>query len=104
MPRKVLPRIDSVSPGDKPPSLRVRWQKDGESLIDVPAEIDARPALTATPAGVTVLAMSRVGILCALLIVGCVLMLAGCGGHAVLEQYYPPDQPSGNSHAGSGGA
>jgi Protein of unknown function (DUF2442) len=35
MPKKVLPRIAAVSPGDRPLTLRVRWQKDGESLIDV---------------------------------------------------------------------
>jgi DNA-binding transcriptional regulator YiaG len=41
MPRKVLPRIEAVSPGDKPLSLRVRWQKDGESLIDVSGIIES---------------------------------------------------------------
>jgi DNA-binding transcriptional regulator YiaG len=35
MPKKVLPRIAAVSPGDRPMTLRVRWEKDGESLIDV---------------------------------------------------------------------
>ena len=40
MPKKVLPRIEAVSPGDGPLSLRVRWQKDGESLIDVSGIIE----------------------------------------------------------------
>jgi DNA-binding transcriptional regulator YiaG len=41
MPKKVLPRIEAVSPGDEPLSLRVRWQKDGESLIDVSGIIES---------------------------------------------------------------
>jgi DNA-binding transcriptional regulator YiaG len=41
MPKKVLPRIEAVSPGDKPLTLRVRWQKDGESLIDVSGMIES---------------------------------------------------------------
>jgi len=41
MPKKVLPRIEAVSPGDTPLTLRVRWQKDGESLIDVSGLIES---------------------------------------------------------------
>jgi DNA-binding transcriptional regulator YiaG len=41
MPRKVLPRIDAVSPGDKKLTLRVRWQNGGESLIDVSGMIES---------------------------------------------------------------
>jgi DNA-binding transcriptional regulator YiaG len=41
MPRKVLPRIEAVSPGDKPLTLRVHWQKDGESVIDVSGMIES---------------------------------------------------------------
>jgi DNA-binding transcriptional regulator YiaG len=40
MPKKALPRIAAVSPGDKPLTLRVRWLRDGESLIDVSAMIE----------------------------------------------------------------
>lgn len=35
MPRKNLPRIVTVAPGDQPMALRVRWDKGEESLIDV---------------------------------------------------------------------
>lgn len=35
MPKKTLPRIASVAPGAKPMTLRVRWDKGEESLIDV---------------------------------------------------------------------
>ena len=41
MPKKVLPRIETVSPGDTPLTLRVRWQKHGESLIDVSGLIES---------------------------------------------------------------
>ncbi len=40
MPKKVLPRIADVSPGDRPLTLRVRWQRNGESLIDVSGMIE----------------------------------------------------------------
>jgi DNA-binding XRE family transcriptional regulator len=35
MPRKVLPRIHAVVPGEQPMTLRVRWDNGDESLIDV---------------------------------------------------------------------
>jgi hypothetical protein len=35
MPRKVLPLIAAVAPGEQPMTLRVRWDKGEESLIDV---------------------------------------------------------------------
>src|ERR1700691_6174643 len=35
MPRKVLPRIAAVTPSDEALTLRVRWDKGNESLIDV---------------------------------------------------------------------
>ena len=36
MPKKVLPRIEAVAPGDDPMTLRVRWQDGGEErVIDV---------------------------------------------------------------------
>jgi DNA-binding transcriptional regulator YiaG len=41
MPRKVLPRIEAVLPGDKKLTLRVRWQNGGESLIDVSGMIES---------------------------------------------------------------
>jgi len=35
MPRKILPRIVAVAAGEQPMTLRVRWDKGEESLIDV---------------------------------------------------------------------
>ena len=35
MPRKVLPRITAVTPDAAPMTLRVRWDKGDESLIDL---------------------------------------------------------------------
>src|SRR5262249_37107058 len=35
VPRKALPRIAAVTPGEQPMTLRVRWDKGAESLIDV---------------------------------------------------------------------
>lgn len=40
MPKKALPRIAAVSPGDKPLTLRVGWQSGGENLIDVAGMIE----------------------------------------------------------------
>lgn len=41
MPKKVLRRIETVSPGDKPLTLRVGWQKGGEDLVDVSGMIES---------------------------------------------------------------
>jgi DNA-binding XRE family transcriptional regulator len=35
MPKKVLPRIAAVRPGKSPFTLRVRWEKGEESLVDI---------------------------------------------------------------------
>jgi hypothetical protein len=35
MPRKSLPRIAEVTAGQRPFTLRIRWDKSGESLVDV---------------------------------------------------------------------
>ncbi|MGP0093355.1 MAG: helix-turn-helix domain-containing protein [Xanthobacteraceae bacterium] len=35
MPRKLLPRIAEVAVGKKPFTLHIRWDKGGESLVDV---------------------------------------------------------------------
>jgi hypothetical protein len=35
MPRKILPRITAVAPSERPLSLRVRWDKGEESVVDV---------------------------------------------------------------------
>jgi hypothetical protein len=35
MPRKVLPRIVAAAPGERPMTLRVRWDQGTESFIDV---------------------------------------------------------------------
>jgi DNA-binding transcriptional regulator YiaG len=41
MPRKVLPRITAVTPDAAPMTLRVRWDRGDESLIDVSAMIES---------------------------------------------------------------
>jgi DNA-binding XRE family transcriptional regulator len=41
MPRKILPRIVAVAPGDQFMTLRVRWDKGDESLIDVSGMIQS---------------------------------------------------------------
>ena len=41
MPRKVLPRIQAVAPGEQPMTLRVRWDSGEESLIDVSGMIQS---------------------------------------------------------------
>jgi DNA-binding XRE family transcriptional regulator len=34
MPRKILPRLVAVAPGERPMTLRVRWDNGAESLVD----------------------------------------------------------------------
>jgi DNA-binding transcriptional regulator YiaG len=41
MPRKVLPRITAVTPDAAPMTLRVRWERGDESLIDVSGMIES---------------------------------------------------------------
>lgn len=41
MPRKVLPRIKAVTPDAAPMTLRVRWDRGDESLIDVSGMIES---------------------------------------------------------------
>ena len=41
MPRKILPRIVEVAPGEQPMTLRVRWDRGEESLIDVSGMIQS---------------------------------------------------------------
>jgi hypothetical protein len=41
MPRKVLPRIVAAAPGERPLTLRVRWDQGTESLIDVSGMIQS---------------------------------------------------------------
>src|SRR5437870_13581055 len=41
MPRKILPRIVAVTPGERPMTLRVRWDKGEESLIDLSGMIQS---------------------------------------------------------------
>jgi DNA-binding transcriptional regulator YiaG len=41
MPRKILPRIVAVAPGEQPLTLRVRWDKGEENLIDVSGVIQS---------------------------------------------------------------
>jgi len=40
MPRKILPRIAAVSAGEKPMTLRIRWDKGDESVVDVSGLIE----------------------------------------------------------------
>lgn len=40
MPRRILPRIAAVEPGEQPITLRVRWDKGGKTVIDVSGMID----------------------------------------------------------------
>jgi hypothetical protein len=40
MPKKTLPRIVAVAPGNEPTTLRVRWDKGDESLVNVSGVIE----------------------------------------------------------------
>jgi DNA-binding XRE family transcriptional regulator len=40
MPKKTLPRVVAVAAGNKPMTLRVRWDKGDESLVDVSGLIE----------------------------------------------------------------
>ena len=40
MPKKPLPRIVAVSAGERPNTLRIRWDRGGESLVDVSGLIE----------------------------------------------------------------
>ena len=40
MPRKTLPRLVAVTTGNKPMTLRIRWDKGDESLVDVSGLIE----------------------------------------------------------------
>jgi len=40
MPKKTLPRIVAVAPGNKPLTLRVRWDKGDEGLVNVSGIIE----------------------------------------------------------------
>ena len=40
MPKKTLPRIVAVTSGNKPMTLRVRWDKGDETLVDVSGMIE----------------------------------------------------------------
>ena len=40
MPRQVLPRIAAVAPGNKPMTLRIRWDHGEETLVDVSRPIE----------------------------------------------------------------
>ena len=41
MPKRILPRIADVAPGEAPLTLRVRWRHGGESLVDVSGLVGA---------------------------------------------------------------
>lgn len=40
MPKKVLPRIVAVAPGEEPMRLRIRWDTGAESLVDLSGMIE----------------------------------------------------------------
>lgn len=40
MPKKTLPRIVAVAPGNKPMTLRVRWDKGDEGLVNLSGPIE----------------------------------------------------------------
>ena len=48
MPRKALPQIVSVAPGEKPLTLQIRWNTGDDTLVDLSGIIDSfrftRPA------------------------------------------------------------
>ncbi len=41
MPKKTLPRIVAVAPGNKPMTLRIRWDKGDETLVDASGMIES---------------------------------------------------------------
>lgn len=41
MPRKALPRIVSVAPGDKPLTLQIRWNTGDEAIVEVSGMINS---------------------------------------------------------------
>ncbi len=41
MPKRTLPRIAAITPGERPLTLRVRWEQGGENLVDVSGLIGA---------------------------------------------------------------
>ena len=41
MPKKILPRIAAVSAGKKPHTLCIRWERGGETTVDVSAVLEA---------------------------------------------------------------
>lgn len=41
MPKRILPRITAVTPGDRPLTLRVRWDRGGENKIDISGIVGA---------------------------------------------------------------
>ena len=41
MPRKILPRIEAVTAGAEPMTLRVRWDKGEENVVDVSGMIES---------------------------------------------------------------
>ena len=41
MPKKILPRIVAVTPGEQSFTIRIRWDRGGESLIDVSGMIES---------------------------------------------------------------
>jgi len=40
MPRKILPRIAAVTPGEQPMTLRISWDKGEQSLVDLSGMIE----------------------------------------------------------------
>jgi hypothetical protein len=61
MPRKVLPRIVAVAPGERPMILHVRWDKGDESLIDVSGIIQSFRVYAPLPQSPELFRQVRVG-------------------------------------------
>ena len=40
MPKKYLPRITAVSAGERPNTLHIVWERDGDSLVDISGLIE----------------------------------------------------------------
>jgi DNA-binding transcriptional regulator YiaG len=61
MPKKVLPRIAAVAAGEKPMTLRVRWDKGTESLIDLSGMIQSFRAYAPLRTSAELFGQVRVG-------------------------------------------
>jgi DNA-binding XRE family transcriptional regulator len=61
VPRKSIPRIAAVEPGEEPLTLRVRWAHGGDSLIDVSGLIETFRVYAPLRAAPQLFARAKVG-------------------------------------------